>query len=474
MANIDFMLDAIGFNDPMERLRLMEAGLADYDDYRHLVDKDIRDLAEDFSKRTIVNGRMIFGLGRTKKLVGLMHWIQDCFRTNDNPDLMAFNEQELTDAQSRAQVRKSDIELVDTNSKAADPGKFKDERKWHEWEQAFRNYLSVIPGVHGVPLSYVIRDEAVPPVGDHYVNFTERMVHRAPHTGPIYVADSRRVHNLITGFVQGELTESWIRPLARYHDGRRDMLALRHHYAGEGNSTRRIAEAKRIQTTLHYKSERALPFHKFLDSLQQMFTIYLEENEELTDRAKVDELLTKCQNPGLTAAVAQLRYQANTGHLTFEVAANHLTAAVSQTTDYLMARKISSTNTSQRDGGRGRPGGRGGGRYGNNGRGGRHNRGRGRGNYQKPKSGYYSPADWNKLSFEERDKIRKDRDSKGEQGGTKRNISDISVDQVTAIISALQKGTTSTDDDTRTTPPNNQAGNAFGGKEGARKRKNGE
>jgi hypothetical protein len=35
--------------------------------------------------------------------------------------------------------------------KAADPGKFKDKQKWSEWEKAFVNYLSVIPGVNGVP-----------------------------------------------------------------------------------------------------------------------------------------------------------------------------------------------------------------------------------------------------------------------------------------------------------------------------------
>lgn len=486
LEGIDFMLNAIGFNNPAQRILLMQAGLADYEDFRHLVEKDIRDMAEEFAKRTVANGRMTFGLGRTKKLIGLIHWIQDCFRTNDAPDHTAFDEQALAEAQSRAHVRKSDIDLVDTNAKAADPGKFKDERKWHEWELAFGNYLSVIPGVNGIPLSYVIREETEPQEGEEYISFTERMISRAPHTGPYYLADSRRVHNLITGYLQGELTEGWIRPIARYQDGRRDMLALRHHYAGEGNSTRRIAEAKRIQSTLHYKSERALPFHKFLDSLQRMFTIYFDEKEPLTERAKVDELLSKVQHPALTAAIAQLRYEANTGNLTFEVAANHLTAAVSQTPDYLMARKVSSTNTSNRDGGSGRSGGRGGGgRFGNSGRGGRLSGGRGRGygrgngtpNY-KPKSGpntsgYYSPADWSKLSFEERDKIRKDRDKKGEQGGTKRSIGDISVEQVTAIIGAMQKVPTTVtfSDESSATPPSTQAGNAFGGKEGAKKKR---
>jgi hypothetical protein len=152
--------------------------------------------------------------------------------------------------------------------------------------------------------------------------------------GQYYIANTRRVHNLIIGFLQGENTENWIRNIAKYQDGRCDMIALRRHYSGEGTSTRRIADTKRIPNTLHYKTEKALPFNKFLDSLQRMFTIFEEDNEPLTERAKVNELLTKVQNSALAAAVAQLRYQLNTDGITFTVAANHLNSEISQTPDY--------------------------------------------------------------------------------------------------------------------------------------------
>jgi hypothetical protein len=91
-------------------------------------------------------------------------------------------------------------------------------------------------------------------------------------------------------------------------------------------------------------------------------------------------------------------------------------------------------------------------------------------------AGYYSPADWSKLSFEERDKIRKDCDKKGEPGGTnKRTIGDISVEQVTVIIGAIQQHNAAADTAESTTPitSNNQAGNAFGGREGAKKQRAG-
>jgi hypothetical protein len=474
LVGMNFVLQTIGFDAAVERASIMEAGLGQFDDFRYLVDKDIREMASEFGKRTQAQGRIVFGLGRTKKLTGVMHWVQDCYRAGDAPDHMNFNMVALYEALSRAQIRESDIELVTTNTKAADPGKFKDERKWPEWEKAFVNYLSVIPGVNGIPLAYVVREDSEPAQDRVYASFNERMIHRAPLEGQYYLADTRRVHTLLHGYLQGENTESWIRSIARHQDGCRDMTALRRHYAGEGNSTRRIADAKKIQTTLHYKTERALPFNKFLDSLQRMFTIFEEENEPLTERAKVDELLTKVQNSGLSAAVAQLRYQLNTSGITFTIAANHLNSEVSQTPDYQLSRRINATNTNNLNGrghqGRGGKGGRG---YQGRGRGGRG----GRGN-DNNKTAYYSPAEWEKLSFEERDRIRKERDKKGEPGGSnKRGISDMTTKQLTTAIISSIKAASSTSNESvsdissATSKKSNQAGNSFGGKESAKRAK---
>lgn len=205
-------------------------------------------------------------------------------------------------------------------------------------------------------------------------------------------------------------------------------------------------------------------------SLQRMFTIFEEENEPLTERAKVDELLTKVQHTALTAAVAQLRYyQLNTVGVTFTVAANHLNSEISQTSDYQMSRKISSVNTPGRGGGRaGRGSGRGGRGRGRGGKGGRSNSD----SSGSGTTGYFSPAEWEKLSFEERDKIRKERDKKGEQGGSKRSISELTTKQLTtALISSLQKSTNAAEDSNSTPTTSNTAGNAFGGRESAKRAK---
>jgi hypothetical protein len=75
----------VGLKNPAERLRIMEAGLAEHEE------KDISYMAEEFSKRTVAFGRINFGIGYTKRLIGMMHWIQDCFRTDNDPDSLRFN-----------------------------------------------------------------------------------------------------------------------------------------------------------------------------------------------------------------------------------------------------------------------------------------------------------------------------------------------------------------------------------------------
>ena len=146
-----------------------------------------------------------------------------------------------------------------------------------------------------------------------------------------------------------------------------------------------------------------------------------------------------------------------------------------------MAQQIKSTNMSQRGSRNNHFGGHGGGCFDNSGRGGR---GCGRGgcgssnnsNTQvKPNaSGYYPPVEWNKLSFEECDKMHKEQKEKSDQNGaSKRNLGELSIEHVTAIIRAMQQAQSSNEGTSNytndTTPKHTNAGNTFAGKANAKK-----
>ena len=88
-------------------------------------------------------------------------------------------------------LQKVKDDQVDTISKAADPGKFKVECKWLDWEPAFINYLSTIPGSYHVLLSYVVREEEEPTHDqDFRDDFVSEMIACAPLHGAHFRADS--------------------------------------------------------------------------------------------------------------------------------------------------------------------------------------------------------------------------------------------------------------------------------------------
>jgi len=115
LIGVDKVLQVIGFESEVERAGIMQAGLGRFEDLCSLVVKDIRDMADYFGKRTQANGRIVFGLGCTKKLTGVMHWVQDCHRASNIPNHENFDEETIYETLSLAQILKSDIELVTTN-----------------------------------------------------------------------------------------------------------------------------------------------------------------------------------------------------------------------------------------------------------------------------------------------------------------------------------------------------------------------
>ena len=119
------------------------------------------------------------------------------------------------------------------------------------------------------------------------------------------------------------------------------MLALREHYSGEGNASRRIATAERMRDGMHYKNERSLAFSIFLDRMQRMFNIYKEEGEEFTENAKIRELFKRVQHPLHQDTVKALKVHFDMEGFTYTQAANHLTAVVLELPEYHLTRKVS-------------------------------------------------------------------------------------------------------------------------------------
>ena len=97
--------------------------------------------------------------------------------------------------------------------------------------------INTMFGVFNVPLSYVIREIESPTEGATFTTFVEKCVAKSPLTGSKFESDTRQVNQLIVAATHGEPSNEWIKPIHCQKNGRADMLALRSHYQGEGNTT---------------------------------------------------------------------------------------------------------------------------------------------------------------------------------------------------------------------------------------------
>ena len=472
---VDQCLEWIGFGIPNQQASIStEAGFNSLNDLNDIEEKDIRDMADSFQKRTIANC-INFGMRRTKWHIAMMHWVQDFSRCSKQPtidDFVTANDfkQALSIAAQRASLRMVDTDQVDTISKPADPGKLKDERKWPEWYPAFVNYLSTIPGVYSVPLSYIIRDNEAPDHAHDFAgDFTEEIIACAPLNGPKFRVDARKVHQLLKNFLMAESAEQWIRPLASRGNGRDDILELHRHYEGEGNQSRRIASADKYLETLHYKSERAMPWETFLDQMRKMCNIYKEEGKEMTENAKLREFFKRTKHTQLTESVKALEVRYDMDRLTYTQAANHLTAAVSKLLDYQMACRVSNVKTA------------------------------GAGGYKQgrvchDRNSIYATDgmiwtrhydEWATMKDADKEKVtaewehkKKARSGKGLKGKTyKRKVVDLSsltedIQDMKRSVAELISKRDETVNEGATKPPRNDVGNAFGGRASKFKVKN--
>ena len=394
-ADIRVILTWIGFTSALSRTRIAEESFNDYTDIEQMKEKDVTEISDSFQKRTS-SQKIIFGQRKIKKLQALIHWVKDFRRCNSSPGIVGLDRASflaaLDTAARREEIRKVQIENSESVMKEASPGPLVSEAKWHEWEPAFENYLSSGFGVDGVPLSYVIRKEENPKADAVYSDFTEKCVACAPLQGPAYDADKRQVHQYIVSFTQGQLSEDWIKSIKRLKDGRQDMLTLRKHFEGEGNATRRIAQAERMRDSLFYRNERSLTFEVFLNKAQKMFNIFEQQGEPMTEEAKVRFILRKVQHPQLANPVETMRSRNSLrpGGLTVAEVSNYLAARVSELPDYLARnRNISTVNLS---------------------------------NNSSPESGIYDPdgniftgyyPNWHQITESDREKVVSARKSKG-------------------------------------------------------------
>jgi hypothetical protein len=333
------ILTWLGF-DASER-KILTAQLGDSPrNFVSTTSRELEQVAKELASTGSGTSKMTIGLARMKLLKGVIHWANDKERIGQDVNMQVPSNDEVGARfefleELRLSIERQGIRVKTTEaqrearSKAASPGKLKDERQWDKWEKGLTLMLSILRGVNGVPLSYVIREKEHQR-GVQYNSFLDESVAKVSLSGPPFEADTRSVHEIIETLTGGENATHWLKELENKADGRKDMIALRSHFRGAGNQSRRISSAQGLHATLHYKNERAMKFTDFITKVKEMFDIYQDCGEPQTESAKLRFLWDKVDSAYLQIPMevikAALSHDSNSW--TFVTACDHLASQI--------------------------------------------------------------------------------------------------------------------------------------------------
>jgi hypothetical protein len=332
------VLKWVGFDAAEQKILLGQLG-NELRMFLNITAKELDQLSKELSGTSAGTDKMKIGFMRMRLLKGVIYWAMDKQRlgmtvtmivdTGDEATAQFEFLEELNTSIDRQAIRVQSTDSIEAMGKAASPGKLKDEKNWDKWEQGLYLMLSILRGVNGVPLSYVIREKEHK-AGDIYNSFLKESIAKVSLKGPQFEADSRTVHAIIETLTSGENAAHWLTELKNKDDGRKDMAALQAHYRGAGNQSRRISNAQGLQVTLHYKNERAMKFSDFISKAKEMFDIFTDCKEPQTESVKLRFLWEKIDSAILQTPMEIMKadLSRDADSWTFVTACDHLASLI--------------------------------------------------------------------------------------------------------------------------------------------------
>ena len=365
------------------------------DDFTSCMDitfEDFESECKTYAGLTVAQGQIRLTPGTKRNIKALIQWCRDTIIIGQNPEDILFPNNDQLELIRRYKAHGVFRDKAKSISDIAKPSKFEDDTKWIDWCPTFVNFLRSIPGVTGIPLSYVIRENEAPePVWDNNKHFLENYIAMAPLMGESFEIDSAEVHTYMMHFIAGNsVAEAKIVAHGATSSGRRDFIALKSHFEGVGINALEITKAEQIINNLFYSGEKKphMWWSEFEKELSRAFAICqrVENRVVHSNSMKLRILISKIQADFLEQTKAALNIEMSKlpMTLTYEDALSAFRNAVNMkhppslsSTNNNRVRRINEVTQ-----GRGNPGGgrmgRGRGRF--SGRGGRsHGRGRGRG-----------------------------------------------------------------------------------------------
>ena len=385
-----------------------------------------------FGSTTTAARRIYFAPIRMLKLKALAAYLKRCINTHRIPDIRL-----ITEASVNLFVQNLDT-WIETSGDIEDIIKQAsinfDPTKFIKFREKIETLVSSIKGIRGINLDYLTRDTDPLPHPPNLiedsspnVNSLDFMRLNTTHTGPDFNKDNQDLFTLLRNFLTG--TDGWnvISKFQRNKDGRSAYLALRAHYEGASFHDLIKSRANNMMLRTFYKGDTTkFTLEKFVSIHLEAHRMFEDVGEPLSESIKILNFKGGIRpEAGLESALDVARGLQDVNN-NFDNFSNHITEGV---TNRRSRREMFRTSSNTREvsaygrGARGRGGGRVRGR-GRSGRGSSRGRGRGRHNNRRLTSipekinvegkdlfpnKTYSAEEYNDLSYNQRNELRKAR-----------------------------------------------------------------
>ena len=111
-----------------------------------------------------------------------MHYAQDLGHTDDPLVPTNGSLDDVIKAIEHNRSRQAFISQSSTNVASAIPPKIEKEKEWTTWIVWFAHFLRVIPGLTGIPLAYIIRENNIWLLELEYNTFLDQAIDYVPRT----------------------------------------------------------------------------------------------------------------------------------------------------------------------------------------------------------------------------------------------------------------------------------------------------
>ena len=317
----------------------------------HMSDEDVRDTCTSYAKRQDGAFPIILTPILKQRMKSLVMWVKDQHRIGqplEFPDATteADLKNALVESLERERRRKTQKKEGENYLDSTFNNNLKSAAQWQKWVEELNATLCQIIGVRGIPVNYVIRPDAAPAF-DATLPYEAAVLQAVTLTGVEFTQDARTVHKIILKNVHEDSDAyTYVKPLVRHRNGRRDMLALRERYSSDATQQNQINKAKSELAVLRYKNERSFSFEKFSAKLQKAYDDLEDAGRTVDNGDVVDDLWDRIQVPDLQVYIAALKVEYQRNPRDYKLILQDIAAqASSSKKPVAFARSVSATYT---------------------------------------------------------------------------------------------------------------------------------